>query len=288
MHLNRPRRLRTGLHSWSRREQFKDEQYNVFHFLDEGASMGFTEVEILTGVAGKPSPHLGVPENDHLMRVADHAARRGVRIHSFSTYNDFAFTKDDQWRSENIQYILEWIERAANCGVPNLRLLTGYHTEGQSAEREEQLVIEGFRACVAKAEAFRVNLAIENHSSVFLYADGILRLVDLLGSANVTTCPDPTNGFDVGKTSGERDLQPLYRNLEHLAPKATCAHLKLFGIEEDTLVGYDLQRIIRILIDAGYEGPVMFETVHTADGNDFLIQAKRIVDQAIDRAYGHA
>ncbi|GMV80725.1 MAG: hypothetical protein AMXMBFR7_19090 [Planctomycetota bacterium] len=274
--------MRIGLHSFSRREAFKNPGYDVFAFLDEAGAWGFESVEIMTGAAGKPPADIGGDSPEHLKRVCAYAAERGAAVHCFSTYNDFAFVGNEAWRQENVRYIRDWIRKAAGCGVPNLRLLSGYWAKDRAHEELERLVIDEVRGCCELAEREGVNLAFENHSTIFLYAEDIERLLRAVESPRLTTCPDPTNGFAIAEgKAGE--LERMYANLERLAPKATNAHLKVFGIEGGTLSGFDLERVLRTFAEADYTGPLHLELV-TADADPRVLgQAREIVSAALER-----
>lgn len=274
--------MRIGLHSYSRREAFKHLGYDVFTFLDEAAAWGFESVELTTGGAGSPPTDIGSDDPRHLERVCTHARQRGIQVHCLSTYNDFAFVKNEAWRQDNIAYIRHWIELASQCGVPNLRLLSGYWSGDRAHADLEQLVMAAIRDCCNLAERAGVNLAFENHSSIFLYAGDILRLIGAVNSPRLTTCPDPTNGFSsAGDNAAE--LERLYANLEQLAPKATNAHIKIFGAANGELAGYDIGRIVRIFTAAGYDGPLHFELAEATADPGLLLQARDILRAALER-----
>lgn len=275
--------MRIGLHSYSRREAFKSSNYDVFSFLNEAAAWGFESVELTTGGAGSPPTDIGGDDPRHLKRVCAHAQQLGLRVHCFSTYNDFAFVKNEAWRQDNIAYIRHWIELARQCGVPNLRLLSGYWSSDREHTELEQLVIAAIRDCCDPAERAGVNLAFENHSTIFLYAGDIMRLIGAVNSPRLTTCPDPTNGFSsAGDNAAE--LERLYANLEQLAPKATNAHLKIFGAANGGLAGYDIDRIVRIFTAAGYDGPLHFELGEATADPGVLLQARDILQAALERS----
>jgi sugar phosphate isomerase/epimerase len=277
--------MRIGLHSYSRRFAFeKQPGYDVFAFLAEASAWGFSSVEIMTGQAGGAPTHVGDDSDAHLDRVCESARAQGLELSCWSTYNDFAFVKNERWRQQNIEYVETWIAKAARTGVPNLRLLTGYHLEGEDRGRLEDLVIAATKRCCELAERHGVNLALENHSTVFLYADEIERLRAAVGSPRLTLCPDPTNGFQV--TEQPEQLEAMYGNLAKLLPHATNAHLKVFGIERDGLSGFELGRVIGLFARAGYEGAIQLELVDAEAEPGILRAARERVERAIAAARG--
>lgn len=283
--------MRSALHSWSLRDRFaKDPAFGPREFIDLAASLGFSGVEILTGKAGGDTGHLRTDDPAEVAAIVAYARTRGVTIDCFSTYNDFAFTPNEEWRLANIAYVQRWLRLAGECGVPNIRMLTGYWVKGRSQVLLSRLVLDGIRACVPAAEAARVNMALENHSSVFVEAEDMLWLFDEVGSARLTSCPDPTNWsapFLRGEApDAEREL--VFRGVELIAPRATESHLKVQGIAADgSLIGWGrdgLDRLLGIYRRAGYAGALAFEHVGPGDPVAELPRAKAIVDDAIRRA----
>jgi len=274
--------MHVGLHSYSRRQAFAQPGYDVFTFLDEAAAWGFRAVEVMTGKAGG-CEHIASDDVPYLRRVAAHAVARELRLACWSTYNDFSITSAEPWRLDNIRYIQDWIVKAAATNVPNLRFLTGYIPAGEDPARLERLVEAATRACCVLAERHGVNLALENHSAVFPYAADILRLRAAVGSPRLTTCPDPSNGFPVQQPQADT-LTRMYANLALLAPHASNAHLKVFGVEGQGLACFDVDRVIGILGAAGFTGSIQLELPDASAPTDLLRRARDVVDAAIRRA----
>jgi sugar phosphate isomerase/epimerase len=281
--------MEPALHSWSFRDRFKeDPDFDIFQALDMTAEMGFGAIEVMSGKAGAPAEHFGSDDLGHLRKVMAYAEQAGVRVVCLATYNDFAYVADETWRLANIQYVKEWLRIAADLGVPNIRMLTGYYVQDEDRGRLEKLTLDGIRECVPVAEKCGVNMAIENHNSIFFSADELLWLIDEMGSERLTTCPDPSNwcrGFLTGEASAE-DRESVFLQASKVAPLATQSHLKLRGVTpEGKLVAWedDLDRLLAIYRDAGYDGPVAFESVAPDDLLAPLPEARRILQEAIDR-----
>ncbi len=284
--------MEPALHSWSFRRKFEeDEGFDIFAALDMTAAMGFDAIEIMSGQAGAPGGDFGADELPFLESVMRHAEDAGVRVLSLATYNDFAYVRDEDWRLANIDYVKRWLAIAGELGVANIRMLTGYYVEGEDRERLEQLTLDGIRQCVPIAERHGVNMALENHNSIFFTADEIIRLIREIGSRRLTTCPDPSNwcrGFLSGEAPPEQ-REAVFEGAAKLASLATQSHLKVRGVTEDgrlTGWGDDLDRLVRIYRDAGYDGALTFESVAEGDLLAPLPRARRIVQDAIDRVTG--
>ncbi len=145
-------------------------------------------------------------------------------------------------------------------------------------------MLAGIGECVPVAEEAGVNMAIENHNSIFMKGEEIVGLIERFGSERLTTCPDPSNGcrnfFKPECTPAERD--GVYANLAVMAPYATAAHLKVRGLKEngEPLV-WDLPRLLRIYRRTGYDGPITFESIAEGDLLAPLAAARQALEAAI-------
>lgn len=278
----------TAIHTWSFRDKFKQEPtFNIRQALDISAEMGFTGMEIMTGKASMPPEHIGCDTAPALREVMQYAKKVGVRIHCYATYNDFAFVKNEEWRLANIEYIKTWLRLAGETGVPNIRMLTGYYAEGQDRAKLEDLTRKGIEECIPVAEKAGVNMAIENHNSIFFTGREIVDLIKSFGSKRLTACPDPSNGCNTffEPTRSKTDEDGVFANLAVMAPKATDSHLKIRGIDANGgLLGWDLDRLVKTYQQAGYDGPITFESIVDGDLLAPLAQVRKLVDAAIHRA----
>jgi sugar phosphate isomerase/epimerase len=277
-----------AMHSWSFRDRVKnDPNFTIFNCLDETAEMGFTGIEIMAGAAGRPAEHLGSDDPAHLEKVMAHARKRGVTVLSLATYNDFAFVANEEWRLANIAYIKRWLGIAGTMGVPNIRMLTGYYNDKAPRERLEQLTREGIIECLPYAEKTNVNMAIENHNSIFMQADEILGLIEELKSPRLTACIDPSNwgGKEFWETDSPRTVREhVFNSAAKMATKTTQTHLKIKGMPVDgKLVGFgdELERLLRSYKKAGYRGGLAFESFGEGDLLAPLPKAREIVEAAI-------
>jgi sugar phosphate isomerase/epimerase len=277
-----------AMHSWSFRDRFKeDPSFDIFKCLEETAKMGFKGIEVMAGKAGSPAEHLGSADSAHLEKVIKRAGQLGVKILSLATYNDFAFVANEEWRLANIAYVKEWLGIAGSLGVPNIRMLTGYYNDGAPRERLEQLTRDGICECIPYAEKAGVNMAIENHNTIFMQADEILGLIRECGSPRLTACPDPSNWAGPEFWTTECPAQIREKVLDgaaKLAPQATQSHLKIKGVSANgCLVGFgdDLSRLIRSYRKAGYSGGIAFESIVDGDLLAPLSKARELVEAVI-------
>jgi len=283
----------TALHTWSFRERFKNTPgFKLEQAIDQAAAWGFHGLEVMAGKAGSPRPDdLESDDPAYLRRIVARARQAGVPLLSYSTYNDFAFVKNEEWRLANIAYIKKWLQLAGDTGVPNIRLLTGYLDQETPPARLEELTRNAIKECVPYAEKAGVNMALENHSSVFMSAEAILQLIQDVGSPRLTTCPDPSNWtdksfFTAAGSPAAREL--VFKSAAALIPRATQSHLKIAGLRDGKLLGWDddLERLIRSYHQAGYQGAIAFESIAEGDLLAPLAEAQRIVSATITHVTG--
>ncbi len=281
--------MRAAMHSWSFRNHFReDPTFTIEKALDITADLGFTGIEIMCGKANCGNDNFTSDDPDYLKGVLDYAAKKGIDVLSMATYNDFAYTPDEDWRLANIEFIKHWLPLTGKLGVPNIRMLTGYYQEGGDKKELEAMTLAGIKECIPYAEEAGVNMAIENHNSIFFEADDLLNLIEECGSDRMTTCPDPSNWkakvFFSDEVT-EEDREHVFTSAAKLATKATQSHLKIKGVENGKLLGWgdDIDRLIGSYHDAGYDGALAFESIADGDLLEPLAEAREIVESAIQR-----
>ncbi len=285
--------MKPAMHTWSFRHYFKKKEEEggkreIKEAIDITAEMGFEAMEIMAGKAGMDPGDFASDDVEYLRGIKAYAEKAGVDIVCMSTYNDFAYTPDEEWRLANIQYIKDWLKIAADVGVPNIRMLTGYYQENEDKKKLEDLTLAGIKEVIPVAEETGTKMAVENHNSIFFSADDILMLIKDLGTDKIKACPDPSNwvkGFLTDECAPE-ERETVFKGVQKLAPYAVQSHLKVAGItDDDKLFGFgdELDRLIKAYKDGGYDGYLAFETAGKDDLLPALPKAKEILETSIDR-----
>ncbi len=279
--------MQAAIHSWTFRDRYAHEPgFTLRRALDETAAMGFTAIEIMSGKAGQGCGDFESFGPMYLDRVTRHAHANGVSIAALSPYNDFAYVTDEPWRRANIAFVKDQLRLASDLQVPLIRVMTGYRVDDVPEGQLEQLVVDAFRECAAVAEAVGVTMALENHSSVLATAGGILALLQRVGSPRLTSCPDPTNFAHgaFGDNATTAVWEDIYAQTAQVAPRASHAHIKYAGLTpEGRWKGFDLHRLMDIYRDAGFDGAMAIESVRPSGLLIDLIQARKLLEQAMAR-----
>ncbi len=276
--------MHSAMHSYSYRDRFQDDDFGPREFLSEVGSHGFASVEIMTGGPGRIQKDIGTDDLEALKELQAFGRDQGVEIHCLSTYNDFSFL-DPTARQPMVDDLKKWIRLAGELGVPNIRLLTGYFSDADRPEEQEKLVLEGIAEVERVAAEAEVYLALENHSTVFMSANDVVFVIKQIGSPWVTACPDPSNQLPGFHEARPNPQNFVYAGAAKMAEHATNSHLKVKGIDDDgSLIGWDIDRLISIYKNAGYDGPITFESIIPDDLTGQLPEIKTIVDAAIVRS----
>jgi len=245
--------------SWSYRQWFDEGKCDLISFLDECKRLEVDGVEVFPRHVNQDDP------GGHLKEVAAKARSLGLKLSSVIAGNDFARPLATE-RAEQVERMKQWIRHSAEAGVKLMNTFTGYHTSGDDPLMEIYRVIDSYREVMPVAEEHGVLLCIENHSSVARDADSILHIISAVASPNLRTNPDPTNFVPEFQVRSERAREQIYSETEKYAPLAANAHLKIGDFTDDGEHAFvDTARLIEILRQAGYDGPIVLELYGRGD-----------------------
>jgi len=256
--------MKAGISSWSYRFYFDPGKTDLLSFLDDIKKQGAEAFEIFPSYVDKADPA------GHLKKIAEKAKKLGLEISSLIAANDFARPTAAE-RAEQVARFKAWIEGAAGAGIGRMNVFTGYHVNGQDPEMEAARVIDAYREVAPLAEKHKILLCIENHSSVRSDGDGLMWLIQAIGSPCMRTNPDPTNFLPNFKLVDEKGREKIYQETEKIAPLMGNAHLKVSTFDASGNAEFvDVKRALKIFKTAGYDGPVVLEYNGVGDPVDSM------------------
>lgn len=253
-------RLRLSLAAYSFRDFFSsmkgkpqhevpaDKQIEMLDFIRYCAEHGWGGTE-LTSYFFDPAV-----TDAHLAECRHLAHTTGVEISGTAVGNNFSYPQGSPERVKQMAYVKQWIDRAVILGAPHIRVFAGVHPKGVSAEDAERNATEALEEAGDYAASKGVFLGIENHDSVITSAR-LLRIVKAVQS--------PWVGVNLD-TGNFRSDDP-YADIAASAPYAVNVQLKvklMVGAKRELS---DIERIARILRDAGYQGYLVLEYEEEAD-----------------------
>ena len=245
--------MKASISAWSYRHFFEQKDMDYMAFIDEVKRLGADGFEVFPNYVDAADP------GGHLQKIARKAAKLGLEISSVIAANDFA-RPAAQERAEQVERFKQWIAYTAEAGLGRMNSFTGYHVPGQDPMLEVWRVIDSYREVVPVAARHGMLLCIENHSSVYPDADGLLRIIQAVGSKCLRTNPDPTNFLPDYAARSETVREMIYTETEKVAPLMANGHLKVFEYTSDGEHAYvSAKRLLDTFRKAGFDGHVVLE-----------------------------
>lgn len=247
--------LKLGLAAYSFRNYFEFMKGAPNKKLVEGAPimdmLGFIDFCGENGVEGAELTSYFFPPDvdlDYLAECRFRAHVSGLTISGTAVGNNFSYPKDAPERAEQMEYVKQWVDYAEIMGAPHIRVFAGKHPKGVSDEDAEKNAMEALEEAGDYAGSKGIFLGIENHDSIGT-ADRLLRIVKGVASPWV----------GVNLDSGNFRADDPYAEMEATAPFAVNVQLKTKLKVGDKEEPADMERVIRILKDAGYAGYTVLE-----------------------------
>ncbi|HVS61915.1 MAG TPA: sugar phosphate isomerase/epimerase family protein [Thermoanaerobaculia bacterium] len=161
---------------------------------------------------------------------------------------------DEAARADAIERHVKWLEAAQFLGCHSIRV--NARSRGEF-EEQQKLAADGLRRLCERAEPFGVNVLVENHGELSSNGQWLAGVMELVDHSLVGTLPDFGNFL---LTREPETWYDRYQGVEELMPyaKAVSAKSHVFGADGEEL-RTDYERIMRIVLDAGYRGWVGIE-----------------------------
>ena len=188
-------------------------------------------------------------DNDYLIHLKQLTFRLGLNISGTAIANDFCLPPGEE-RDKTLAHTRKWIDHSALMGAPVIRIFAGKVPPVGNEQEAIERCAAGINESLEYAAQKGVCLALENHGGITATPDQMLRIIE-----QVQDSP----WFGVNFDGGNFNTDDPYRDLARIAPYAINAQiktdLKVAGQQQDA----DLERVIKILADAGYRGYVVLE-----------------------------
>ncbi len=261
---------------------FRGPKFPLETVIERASALGAQGVEVLHRQMESEEPA-------YLHRLKRHAFLHGVDLICLSIHQNFV-SPDPEVRQQNVAHTVRCLQMAHEMGIPCIRLNSGRWGTVESFDRLMELrgdepplpghtedeaftwCIEATEQCLQAAEKYGVLLALENHWGLTREPEGVLRIVDALGSPWLSVLMD-TGNF----------LEAPYGKLEQMAPRAAYVHAKTyFGGGEWYTLDLDYRRVAEILAKAGYRGYVSLEFEGKEDAETAVPKSLSLLRTAFD------
>ncbi len=247
-------RMRLSLAAYSFRQFFKtgapppaaataDRSIDLFQFIDYCAEQNCDATELTSYYFPADV------DDDYLLRIRRHAFLRGIEISGTAIGNTFTWPPGEK-QDQELARAKQWIDRAALMGAPHIRIFAGQRQDNQPLEEAKSLCIETIQTCCEYAAGKGIFFGLENHGGIVAEPDDLLDIVRAVKSP----------WFGINLDTGNFHTVDPYADLARCAPYAVNVQVKVEiqrrGKQKEPA---DLDRVIGILRESGYQGYVALE-----------------------------
>ena len=157
-------------------------------------------------------------------------------------------------RTRAVENHYKWVEAAEFLGCHSIRVNAG---SAGTWEEQRELATDGLRRLSEFGADHDLNVIVENHGGLSSNGRWLAEVIAGVGLPNCGTLPDFGNFFISRQPPEEYDR---YRGVAELMPSAKGVSAKSYGFDaagNETTI--DFERMLRIVLDAGYRGYVGVE-----------------------------
>jgi sugar phosphate isomerase/epimerase len=187
--------------------------------------------------------------SEYLLSLREQTHRLGLSISATAIGNDFCIAEGDA-RQLQLAECRAWIDYAAIMGAPAIRIFAGKVPKDDTEDAAIERCAAGINECLKYAATRGVFLALENHGGITETPAQMFKIIEKV---------DESPWFGVNFDSGNFQTDDPYSDLIKIAPYAVNAQIKASILPGGKKQPADLDRIIKILKDAGYRGFVALE-----------------------------
>jgi sugar phosphate isomerase/epimerase len=182
---------------------------------------------------------------------------------------------DDAARTTAVENHYKWVEAAEYLGCHSIRVNAG---SAGSWEEQRAFATDGLRRLSEFGAEHGLNVIVENHGGLSSNGQWLTEVISGVGLPNCGTLPDFGNFFITRQPPEEYDR---YLGVEQLMPFAKGVSAKSYGFDSagnETTIDYE--RMLRIVLDAGYRGHVGVEWEGMSPGD---VEGIRLTQALLER-----
>jgi len=233
---------------------FREKGLTLDRYIDICSEMGLDGVELTQYYF----PETGAAYLNQLKRQL---FRRGLELAGTAIGGAFCLPTPAE-RERHVEFVKEWLDISARLGSPCLRVFAGETPKGHDEREAFEWTVSGIRECAVHAEQVGVMIGVENHGGLTGTADGLIRILEGVGSDWVGALLD----------FGNYHTDP-YREFEQTAPYTIMTHAKPTADFAGTRDWVDYRKVSEIMTKAGYRGFLSIE--YEEPGKDAMVEVPR-------------
>ncbi len=237
------RNMQLSLAAYSMRDALTKGEMDLFGFIDWCAEMDLPGTELTSYYFEEGF------DRAYLHELRRHAFRNGVTVSGTAIANDFCKPAGPELDAE-IARVRQWIDNAAELFAPHIRIFAGKVPDGVDTKTAIGWCADGIKRCLEYAAERGITLGLENHGGITARAADHLAICQAVGE-------HPWFGINLDTGNYRTNA---YEELAMAAPLSVNVQIKVKvaspgGGSEPT----DLERLKKILVEAGYKGWVALE-----------------------------
>ncbi len=186
-------------------------------------------------------------DDEYLMQLKRKIFLAGLEISGTPARNNFC-QKAGPALDESMDHIRKWVDYAVKLGSPAIRVFAGNNQAKLTRDESFKCAVEAFKQAAEYAAKKGVFLALENHGYMTETAADVIRILDAVDN----------EWFAANLDTGNFRDQP-YEQMAQLAPRSVQCQIKAAVHEGGKAMPPDMNRIVRLLREAGYRGYVAIE-----------------------------
>jgi len=232
------------------------------------AAAGFKHVE-LSAVPGW-TEHVNLDGTEEVRQKLD---EHGLTPVSLSGHSDLT-TRD------GLEHGLRAVRWAAEYGIPIVNTAVGGHA---SKEESEDAFLGQIGELADAAEKAGIVVALEIHGDIMASGRKTLPLLEKIGRDSVKVNYDTANVEFYSGDKAVDDLEAIAPHLAHVHLKDTAGGKGVWDFGAIGSGSVDFRRVLEILEEAGYDGPLSVEIEFQGEPWPPLAE----VDESMRRSYEH-
>lgn len=180
-------------------------------------------------------------------------------------------------RAQSVENHHKWVEAAAFLGCHAVRVNAA---SAGSFEEQQKLAADGLRQLCEYADGYDVDVLVENHGYLSSNGQWLAGTIAMVDHSRVGTLPD----FGNFRTSYEpEEWYDRYQGVTELMPYARAVSAKSYDFDEDgNETATDYERMMRIVLDAGYRGWVGIEFEGRMAADEGIVKTKELLERLRD------
>ena len=194
---------------------------------------------------------------EYLHTLRANAAAAGVRSLLIMIDGEGALADaDDESRRTAVENHFKWIAAARFLGCHSIRVNAA---GGGTWDEQRDRAADSLRRLARFGDAYDIDVIVENHGGLSSNGKWLASVMNRADHPRVGTLPDFGN-FRIGSSEGEDEWYDRYVGVEELMPFARAVSAKSHTFDADgNERSTDYERMLRIVLDAGYRGYVGVE-----------------------------